>query len=389
MNVIHIHTDYKFIGKSEIFEDDSFANKIIIINSSAEQEKNCCIDHIRLKPTPQNINKIIEICNSFDLAFLYGLDKWKIDVVLGLDPGVKTAWRFFGQEIYGKHLENFLTSKTKKANRQSLLRSPGIYWQQKIKPATCNFLHVCKNLESTSQTKTRKFNQAINRIDFFLGLCREEYDYLKKLHPHLPKFINIPLRKEFKPIPESTFQLRNREKPPLVIVGNSKYTHNNHLDIIETIENCENKQDYNFSLLFSYGTENNYTKKIRREISGKGHFHLITEFMPIAEFDQLYKRASALIINSWRQSAAGSIFIAIKNGVKVYLHPDNPLYTWLTGAGLLLFELNQLAGDLESGRIKLKKEQSDYNIKCLQQIQQKNSIKKFQDRLLCQISSPI
>ena len=71
-------------------------------------------------------------------------------------------------------------------------------------------------------------------------------------------------------------------------------------------------------------------------------FMPLTQFMPLAEYNELMQSASVAIYANWRQEAIGNILIALYLGAKVFLAARNPVYAWAQGLGLHVFELEKI-----------------------------------------------
>jgi hypothetical protein len=74
--------------------------------------------------------------------------------------------------------------------------------------------------------------------------------------------------------------------------------------------------------------------------------------MPIAEYNILLQKTDALVINSSKQMALGNIFIAIQNGLKIYLNKNNDILNWLISNNLHVFTIKDFEIDLKLGNTK-------------------------------------
>jgi len=353
LNIIHIHTDYKFVRGSTIYYGEYFENTIIIIQNNTPYEGPFKDTALLLGHSSKDINKIVKICINADLVILYDLDKVKSKIVLKLPHDIRIAWRFFGYELYGKQLLSYISK-----NSRLVL---GI---NKI-PLHKHFINILRkgfNLIKYGRQDDGLFYNAIKRITYFLALSPEEYDDLANHWDDLPEFLKLPLAV----IPNNpnalNLNIEKERKKPVVIIGNSKSVYNNHLDIIRLIDQESNKYNFNFTILFNYGQENNYSDAVRKATSQKNYYTIVEEFIPFEDFNFLYKKATALVINGYRQMALFNIFLGLQNGVKIYLNNRNIILQWLAKEGFYVFTVEDFVKDLQNNNLTLSNNMAHHNL---------------------------
>ena len=97
----------------------------------------------------------------------------------------------------------------------------------------------------------------------------------------------------------------------------------------------------------------------------------------IEEFRTLYDSAAALVINGYRQMAMGNIMSALAKGVKVYLSSKNCMYSWALNEGFKVFDVNDLAEDIENDNIYLAEEDMAHNKQVYSGLADKYSVQEF------------
>ena len=191
----------------------------------------------------------------------------------------------------------------------------------KIKLRKYSFFRTADRLLRSKIDKDSLFSNAVKRINYIFIISDEEYNFIKKAWPNLPKYIKLPhtyaLFKSNQKIKE------NDLAKPQIVIGNSRGIYNNHIDVIDLIEKYRTKRNYIFTLLFNYGKLSIYTNHIVNKTKNKSYFNLIKNFLTKEEFLNFYENPSALVINSYRQLAWDNIRTAIKNGLKIYLNDKN------------------------------------------------------------------
>ncbi len=371
IKIIHIHTDLKFISDSERFNGDLFLNEIIIINNIKTSKKNYKGNVIFYNYSPKSVRKIIERCKHADLVVLYDLDYLKSKIAISLPLNIKIAWRFFGHELYGRDIKNYLSELT----QQSLELNS---FQQKIKNLQKSVFSFLRNLK-WGFNKNNDFSDVIKHIDYFMCYSREEYDFLLKKWTYIPEFIKLSISPTFKPIKD----FLNKEK--LIIIGNNRSSYNNNLDIIKIIKKSKNRFYYEFALLLNYGKESRYSDKIRSAIEGLEYFVGIYDFMTLDRFNQLYKRTCAAIFNGYRQMALGNIIRCFQFGVKLYLNKKNILMKWLRNEGFIIYDINDFIRDLESKNLSLNNSEIKHNAERLSKLINSYTVEDFQQAILFSI----
>jgi len=348
LKAIHIHTDLKFIHNTKMFEGAYFSNTTIVISNNKEESK-LNEKVIVFSRNKEDFSKIVNLCTEADLVVLYDLDIIKWRLVLAFPKNLKIAWRFFGYELYAKRPDLFKTDLSRKYDELSL--------KLKIRRRISYAFQYLKSGKSS----LIRFNEVLNRIDYFLALSEEEYNFLKLYWPNLPLFVKLPHfhfnRKLFK----VDFQKKETEKP-IVIIGNNRSSYNNHLDLIELIDKYENKLNYNFTLFLNYGREGKYTNEVIKRMGNKNHYTVINDFLNKEDFLKVYQDATALVINGYRQMAGANIRTALEHGVKVYLNDKNVHKQFLENQGFKIFSIEDFESDLKNNNLGLDKVTAKYNI---------------------------
>ena len=368
LRIVHIHSDFKFLHDIYRYECEHFENLMIIIGQKSDNNKKYHNTALFFSPTRKSLGKIIEICKNADLIVFNDLTPFGSKIVLALPQDIKIAWRFFGHELYGKKKKSFLSEKTKQIWQPGLSK----YFLLFKKKVAILF----KNAIAHQYYKKQDFERAVQRIDFFLGLFEDEYLFLKTFWPALPRFLSLSIG-----LNKVNFENTDYPKKPLIILGNSRNNFNNHADIIDIVESLSNQKNISFKLLFNYGVESPYAEEIRLRARKIPTIDIVNDFMNAEAFEHLYKNASALVLNSYRQMALGNILAAFRNGVKVYLNEKNITMRWLLKEGFFVFPITSLANDIERNNFKLTPAEIENNIAQLIKLMNSYTKEDFQNEL--------
>lgn len=127
-------------------------------------------------------------------------------------------------------------------------------------------------------------------------------------------------------------------------VGNSATFSNNHLEVFSLFEQLQVKAEIFCPL--NYGDEN-YAKCIKdkgNSIFGS-NFEALLEFLPLQDYNNLQASCGIVIMNHFRQQAAGNIICALINGSKVFMSNRSPLFNHFKSLGISIFCIEE---DLKS-----------------------------------------
>ena len=371
--LIHIHTDYKFLHNTKMFEGEHFNNTNIILGN--EEPNNLFAENTHIiEKKVSSFPEIMKFCRSADLVVLYDLDSFKQQLVLQLPKTIKIAWRFFGYELYSKRPDIYKSKLSRKYDKIPL--------EKRVRRNLSSIYSLFKS----GKTQNQKFDYILQRIDFFLALSDEEYQALKNYWPNLPKFIKLPYF-HFKREQVKVDYKSKQQRKPIVILGNNRSAYNNHLDLIDLIEKYENKQNYDLTLFFNYGHHQDYAHEVVKRVQSKMHYTLINTFLEKEEFMGYYQRATALVINGYRQMAGANIRMALESGVKVYLNDKNVHKQFLQNEGFIIHSIQDFEQDLQSNNIVLNKEEAMYNTRNFTHFKKKYTKEDFQEKLFFELQN--
>ena len=337
-SIAHIFLDTKFVYEVKYYENEGVENKIFLLSKKSKE------GYININPKSDYIKFFKRELLKFDEVILYQLDNYKINLVNKISHP-NYVWRFFGTEIYSLFLEDFISEKTKKALAK-----------EQTKPSFFQQLKTSLDYRIRKLIYNYDFNflKAIKKINVFLGLYRKEYDLISERYFLLPKFRKLNL----------TFHPREnlKKKENTIILGNSRNTFNNHIDVLD-IFNKVNLKDYKIIIPFNYGFINSYTKTVEENISNNSSFELLNKFVDYDIYMNYFANAKCYINNAYRQFGVGNIYIAIFSGCKIYLNEKNICYHIYKKLGLLVFSIEQsFYNDLKNKELMLTEEQMRYNI---------------------------
>lgn len=346
--LIHIHSDSKFLDSVGVFENDQFRNEMVFLGAQLKYQGKYKNKILHYKFSPRSLKNLIRFCSKARMVILYELNFPKAYIANKLPESVIVVWRFFGTELYRRIPEQLHSEKTLEIlNCGSENRLSG-----KLKEVMAVSSWIVK---FRTQPEKEFNNAAFKRANYFLGISRMEYDFLKMHWPGLPEFMQLCI-----PF-QATIKNRTKFNSNIVIVGNNRSAYNNHIDIIENIKLRNSKKEYQFKFLFNYGINVKYSDYIRRKTAGIKEVQRVENYLSFNDFKELYIKADAFVLNGYRQMGMRNILEALTNNVKIYLNEKNVIYHWLKSAGLAVFTIENFYSDLDMNNITLSEEEIRIN----------------------------
>lgn len=359
--IVQIHTDRKFLYESEFYKSDTVENQIIFVgedNGLTERYG----DSIQIFPKiEESIPQIIDIIKESDLILLCELCDFKVKLLEKIPLDKKVLLRLFGYELYRLKRNQFISNETRKSFFP-------IRKDQSITRNLKNLIHQYH--QKPTRFDSEKQKKIFDRLNAIIMVNEFEYSELKKSFT-LPKFIKLNL-----PPVRDNFDAKS-SKENLIIIGNSKHFWNNHIDILKLLRRVNNIKNYQLFLFFNYGSESDYTQKVRKLSKSFHYLTLQEEFLNEDNFYKIYSKASALVINSYRQHALGNIFTAILSGCKIYLNKKSSSFDWMKANHFMISEVSELKNDIKTGDIRLSKAEMEHNVNRYRQMIQEYSQKDF------------
>ena len=361
IKILHIHTALSFIAQSnKQFDSADFDNRVILLGEQQPERLSSEIEFY--VSSKKGLNAIIELCNAADIVVLYALDYEKSYIANRVNQKTKLLWRFFGTELYSKMPEQMYSAMS-----SEILKQENTPLKQMVRGA--------KKIMRGNAQQEEEFAKAMRRVDYFLGLADDEYDFLKKHWPDLPAFMQIPLAHI------GAMEVVEHKQYNRVLLGNSRVAYNNHIDVIRLIAAQKQAKNYRFELLFNYGYAPLYADRVKAEAQQLQNINIIEEMMPFEEYQSLFNKMDAFVFNGYRQMAMRAVFESLRNGVKVYLNKKNVILNWLQKEGFLVFSIDDFSYDLKADNISLNPNQITHNSQAFDQLRESFSLSKFWEQL--------
>ncbi|MFA9460775.1 TDP-N-acetylfucosamine:lipid II N-acetylfucosaminyltransferase [Thiohalorhabdus methylotrophus] len=267
---------------------------------------------------------------------LHSLDAFNKELVGRAPAGVNFAWVGMGYDYYdliSEGADKLFTEKTRaifeKCLRPGGLRQDLQHYLRKLTP--------CRGASITKE-------EAASRVNFFSPVISPEYRMVVERigHPR-PGFLdwNYSLNGRFFDRTESCHAVSGND----ILLGNSAAFSNNHAEAIDFIGEIDSTERRVICPL-SYGNAcyAEFVEKYGRSTLGE-RFAALRRFLPPDRYLEAIRPCSNVIMNHFRQQAAGNIAMMLFLGAKVFLNEENPLFAYYRSLGIQVFSMEELASD--------------------------------------------
>jgi dTDP-N-acetylfucosamine:lipid II N-acetylfucosaminyltransferase len=336
--IIHIASDEKFINNAYWqFNNIGEEKHIFYILVQNINEK---LSHVKLKKdmllvsnSESELKRLSKSLTKANLVCFHGLD-YKSSIVLNsLPKQTKIFWILFGKEIYNNpYLYDTKKLVGKRTFNSFLIKDTKSRLKSQLKYCFRNLYYLIKE---GSCSPFYEITKAMKRADYCGVLYQEEFLLVQqKLGTKIEciKFSYFPIEMMVK-------NIEDRVSGNNILLGNSASYTNNHLEAFEVLKKVD-LGDRKVITPLSYGNEL-YKKAIVVEGNKvlEKHFIPLINFMPLHEYNNYVKQCSVVVMNHYRQQAAGNVLTALWMGAKVYLNKRSTLYHYLVRIGVHVYEI--------------------------------------------------
>lgn len=321
-NIYHFCQDEKFINAAYIQFEMLYPerNKFLVYSANPLE-----IKYLKINSDFEFISDLklaMEKIPKNSLVIFHSLPNRLLQYICFLDSSVATVWFCYGYEVYGDpylYDDNKLCDKITKEKFGIEVRT----FKEKIYENLLPLFRIIK--PSVGYSLREQKLKKLKRINYLASSFEEEYKQITKIttltvpsfnfwYYSLEKILDVNL-----PIP--------LEKTKIVI-GNSGYKSNNHLDVANKLKKLEVKNE-DFIIPLSYG-DTKYIDIIKELfILPNNKVTFLEDFVKLEEYNIFLSEAKVAIFNTRRQQAIGNIIALIYHGSKVFISERNTFYHFL------------------------------------------------------------
>lgn len=298
----------------------------------------------------------IKSLERYDFIVLHSLNTFNQRLLANINQDLKFVWIGYGYDYYDLIYEdpNDLYQEKTRAIVKSLTPKKNSIVRNMLRPVANKIFY--NNLSKKA---------LIEKINFFAPVLENEYELVaSKFDSSFPEYVawNYGSSADY----YSNEEMRHRRpKGNNILVGNSAYPTNNHIESFDLLNACDlgNKK---IICPLSYGNSD-YANIINNEgrLRFGENFLCLDTFMPREEYFDLISTCSNVIMNHHRQQAAGNITPMLFLGANIFLNEINPHYSFLKKKGAVIFTMNDLSDSPDLLNSRLSEAEIEQNQKIL------------------------
>ena len=309
-------------------------NKVLLITNATNEYNRCEVPKHLIAYKGSSKENIIDIINNDKDAgvCLYWLNEDLMDIIFSLDSEIRIYFRSYGSDLHPILYEK--SNKLTKPETKKLLAPPPYkrLFKNILRPA---YSILKENLKNTIKKRYILFFRRINVIE---TVTRHEYDMLKSKIPELTNTF-IQTKGYIKNNGNHVFPDNNENQ---IMIGHSSFALSNHADIFKQLAKYKINNNVKFIVPLSSGNMQYREKLIRLgQTVLKNHFYPITEYLDKDKYYKILDSCESFISNSYIQQAGATIDHFLRNGGKVYLDENNPIFIEAKRDGYIIFSIQE------------------------------------------------
>lgn len=357
INILHLTTmDSGFVNMAyKQFNEagENLVNNKFLYISKNDETKHIDLGCIEKIDSKKATNKIfINTLKNYDAVVLHMLTDTLIEIVKKTEDDVNFVWIGWSGDYYRfiDDLEWFLPE-----TKVSMFVA-----EKKIKSRLKLYIKAIlgeKNIKYIKRRKIIRDKKILNKIKFFAPVLNNEFDFIKEnIKDFRPNFIdwNYGSLEDSIVVESCHLEDIDDEKNINILIGNSSFFINNHIEAFTKIEILDIKNSKIFCPL-SYGNFENIeiVKEYGNKKFGK-NFYPLCSFMNVNDYKNIIKSCSIVVMNHLNQQALGNICIAMWFGAKIFLNNQNLIYQFFKQEGAFIFSTDELNDKVDLKRLNIK-----------------------------------
>lgn len=350
MRILHFAVAEKFIPLTQELYEAAFPgqNTFRILDSKHHPCKKIKVS-AQVRKVPESYfysEELARESRNFDLLIVHSMLQAFAAGVKTVSPEIFVVWCGWGYDYYPvmtPEFGNLFLPETLRLNQEI----QALFAKEPLTPA--RFLKkLARRLGVRPQPsplpeKKETLKSVAGRINLF-SVLPTEVAMLKRALPGLGAS-NHPLR--YYTTEDILSKGPERMSGSGILLGNSPTPANNHVEALKMLQPIL-PEDASLVVPLNYGDPEKFKfygdsiSKLGSELFGK-RFKPLRAWLPLEAYHRMISRCGTVIMNHRRQQGLGTISAALYKGAKVFLRPENPVYSWYREMGVVLFSTEELA----------------------------------------------
>lgn len=342
LKILHIVPDDKFIdGAIELCHDICADNKFVTFTKEFPYK------YIHKYPNEVQSIQYTELIplllnNDFHMVAFHTLDSSLYELVLQIPSKIEVLWLAWGYDLYCVTPPivdlSLLKPKTKCFINNGVEQLPlekrikrwikSIYYYPQQRKKQLGLKKVEDNLKIIQ-------NKLLSRIDYMSVVLPSEYDVLAQNPSFHAKYFPwqycSKTSDSFLPNP---FHISDGADK--ILLGNSATETNNHIDVYWLLR----KRGITNTCIIPLSYGNTYYQSLLQEyFKNDKSVQLLTEFMPLEQYEEILHQCKIAIFGHIRQQAIGNVIRCMAQGSKVYMYKDSMAYRYFKQEGYYVYSI--------------------------------------------------
>lgn len=270
------------------------------------------------------------IKGEYDNIFFHPLLPIWYDLVMAVPADKRIIWCMFGAEFYqNPYFERLIDQHI------SLYKPLTLQWVQHNLKARLSIWQYIKRPLRYCKRQWVLYN-VMKRIDYVAPVYTIEMELLKHIRGFRAKLFPFNYPTNF----SDNLPAESNETGKYIIVGNSAYPLNNHLDILSLMmeRNIVDNELY-FPLAYGVDTYNEMLQETLKVMPFQ--YKIQDKVIPFNEYQDIMSQCDVAICPVIRQASAGLIYLNLYLGKKVFLYENSIAYKYLTNEGYRVFSIEK------------------------------------------------
>ena len=214
--------------------------------------------------------------------------------------------------------------------------------------------HLSKSLKD--KLKSRLSRKYLNLFCGFITYIKKDYEVARRLCKYKVEFVDLGgfyPSNIVEPFEMNTFV--KSEGTTNILIGTSALARNNHISIIQHLENFSFEKNVKFYFPLSYGDKayGDSIAQIAKQKLGTNNVVILGEFMTLEEYRKILASMDIAIFHHLGQQGMGNIRFLLFSGADVYLNRDSTSYEYLDDLGFEICVIDDFSVDKKTNNREL------------------------------------
>ena len=369
MRIAHLCPDEKFID----IAIDIFSN-ITNVKSDFYVATDNTVNLVKnknIKIVDKSFKTIQEInAQSYDYVIIHSLYFFRQKLLAKLKPEIiAITWGYDIESDYSDFIKMVIPLNLFKPYTRKAIS---------VRPINEKIQKVLKTIDCKIRTWQKQYDKLIKKISYMSTVLPNEFDIIKEKNQHLKNFAFDYMDPKANVDFNFNTNINNN-----ILVGNSLLPTNNHIDILNTLEQRKIKCNAYIPLAYPNGSFEQfnsefYKNEIKKFCNNLKYVHpiFLETYMDKYEYFKIIDNCSCAIFGQLRQEATSNINHLLYTGKKIFMYKDGLDYQYYSKNAKIFTIDTELTFDIFDTYLEYEYQEQNYNF-----IHNKENYQKYIENL--------